>query len=360
MDGELHLDALFFQHVGHFAQRVLGLRNGHAVTRNDDHLFRLFQHEGGIGRTALLVRALFARLAGSAAAIICAKPACDYRDEAAVHRPAHDVAEDRTRAADQRAGDDHRRVAERKAHRRCRPARVGVQHRDHDWHVRPADGDDQQEADDEGENGQPGDQRQGFRRTGHGEERGEHDDRSQRAEIDDMARRKQDRRSAHPARQFGEGDDRTGESNRPDRDAEAHLDLADRLDPVSAENAERAWIEIGRPAHQHSGKSDQRVEGRDQFGHRGHGDATGGDKANDRADCDRDQYFEDVGDVMGHQRRHHRDQHPDHAKAIARPARCGRRQAAQGEDEEHTRNEVSQRYPRVHRLASRGGCGGSE
>ena len=36
---------------------------------------------------------------------------------------------------------------------------------------------------------------------------------------------------------------------------------------------------------------------------------------------------------MRHQRRHDRDQHADHAEAIARPARCGRRQAAQGEDE---------------------------
>ena len=80
-----------------------------------------------------------------------AEAAGDHADEAAVHRPAHDVAEDRARAADQRAGDDHRGVVQREAHRRRRPARVGVEHRDHDRHVRPADRDDQQEADREGE-----------------------------------------------------------------------------------------------------------------------------------------------------------------------------------------------------------------
>ena len=64
----------------------------------------------------------------AAAARIRAKAARYHADEAAVHRPAHDVAKDRARAADERAGDDHRGIVEREAHRGGRPARIAVEH----------------------------------------------------------------------------------------------------------------------------------------------------------------------------------------------------------------------------------------
>jgi len=54
VDRVLHLDAFLLQHVGHFAQRVLGLRHRHAVARHDDHLGRVLHDEGRIiGRTEL-------------------------------------------------------------------------------------------------------------------------------------------------------------------------------------------------------------------------------------------------------------------------------------------------------------------
>src|SRR3984885_4616166 len=68
-----------------------------------------------------------------------AEAAEDDRDEGAVHRVAHDVGQDRAGRADQRAGDDQRRIAERKADAGGGPAGIGVQHRDHDRHVGAAD-----------------------------------------------------------------------------------------------------------------------------------------------------------------------------------------------------------------------------
>ena len=168
-----------------------------------------------------------------------------------------------------------------------------------------------------------------------------------------MARWQENRRTAHPPRKLGKGDNRTGEGDSTDGDAEAHLDLGDRADAVADEQAERARIEISRPAHQHRGKPDQRVEGRDELRHRSHGNAAGDDEADHRADCNGDEDFNDIGDVVRHQRRHHRYSHADHAEAVARPACRGRGQAAQREDEEHARHKVCERDPRVHRLAGR-------
>ncbi len=63
VDGELHLDALLLKQIGHFAQRMLGLRHRHAVAGNDNDALGLLEHEGRVFGTALLVGALFLRLA---------------------------------------------------------------------------------------------------------------------------------------------------------------------------------------------------------------------------------------------------------------------------------------------------------
>ena len=56
MDRVFDLDALLLQHVGHFAQRVLGLRHRHAVAGHDDDLGGVLHHEGGVVGRALLDR----------------------------------------------------------------------------------------------------------------------------------------------------------------------------------------------------------------------------------------------------------------------------------------------------------------
>jgi hypothetical protein len=105
--------------------------------------------EGGVVRRALLDGTGLD--AGPPAGTgLAAEAAEDDGDEAAVHALAHDVGQDRARRPDQGAGDDQREVAERETDARGGPARIGVQHRDHDGHVRAADGDDQRDAQHEG------------------------------------------------------------------------------------------------------------------------------------------------------------------------------------------------------------------
>jgi hypothetical protein len=71
--------------------------------------------------------------------------------KAAVHRPAHDVGQDRARGADQRAGYDQQVVAEGEADRGRCPTGIGVEHRDHNRHVGAADSHDEVPSDEQGE-----------------------------------------------------------------------------------------------------------------------------------------------------------------------------------------------------------------
>ena len=66
VDGVLHLDALLLQLVGHFAQRVLGLGDRHAVAGDDDHLRGVLHDEGGVLGRALLDRPGLDRAAAAA------------------------------------------------------------------------------------------------------------------------------------------------------------------------------------------------------------------------------------------------------------------------------------------------------
>ena len=145
MDGKAHLLARGAQLAGQFRDTLLRLRHGHAVARNDDHAVGLVQCRGdtvGVdGDLFALDRLLLARGAAEAAE--------DHADEAAVHRLAHDVAEDRTGRTHQRTDHDQQVIAEREADGRRRPARVAVEHRDDDGHVRAADPHDQVIADEQ-------------------------------------------------------------------------------------------------------------------------------------------------------------------------------------------------------------------
>ena len=92
--------------------------------------------------TALIGRHFTGRLrtcGGWRRAAARAEAAGDDADEIAVHRAAHDVGQDRARRADERAGDDQQVVREHEARRRRGPARVAVEHGDHDRHVGAAD-----------------------------------------------------------------------------------------------------------------------------------------------------------------------------------------------------------------------------
>ena len=179
MDGVFDLDAGGLQLVGHLAQRMLGLGHRHAVAGDDDHLRGVLEDEGGVFGRALLDRAHHAVVAGRRGGL-AAEAAEDDRDEGAVHPLAHDVGEDRAGRADQRAGDDQRGIAEREADAGRRPARIGIQHRDHHRHVGAADRDDDQDAERQRDEG---DKPEGEMALGAGEDDDQHDQQNGEAGV---------------------------------------------------------------------------------------------------------------------------------------------------------------------------------
>ena len=154
-----------------------------------------------------------------------AEAAEDDRDEVAVHRLAHDVGEDRARGADERAGDDQQVVRQREADRGRRPARVAVEHRDDDRHVGAADRHDQVPAD------EAGDERDEDHRpdAGAGEvEDAEEQAKEPGADVDQVPVRQGQRLRGDLPGELAVGDDRAGEGDGADQDAEEDLDAHDR------------------------------------------------------------------------------------------------------------------------------------
>ena len=66
--------------------------------------------------------------------------------------------------------------------------------------------------------------------------------------VERMLAREDQRRAGDQALQLGEGDDRAGEGDRADRQAEAHLDQAARLDRAGDADAEGLRREKAAPA----------------------------------------------------------------------------------------------------------------
>ena len=105
-----------------------------------------------------------------------------------------------------------------------------------------------------------------------------------RARIEDVAARQHDRLARHAPVELEEGDDRAGEGDGADGNAERHLDqrlAMDRADFADAEGIRR--IDRGG-RHHHRGKADERVEGGDELRHRRHGNALGDIGADAAAD----------------------------------------------------------------------------
>jgi hypothetical protein len=155
---------------------------------------------------------------------LAAPAAEDDRHEGAVHALAHDVGQDRARGTDQGAGDDQQVVAQREADGGRRPARVGVEHRDHDRHVGAADGQDQVAADGAGDDG---DQQHGPEAGAAEVQVAEGEAGDQGGQVQHVAARQGQRGRAQLAGELAVGDDRAGEGDRADQDAEEQLDLED-------------------------------------------------------------------------------------------------------------------------------------
>ena len=174
----------------------------------------------------------------------------------------------------------------------------------------------------------------------------EEDQRQPERDVDDVAGGQRDRLAAHAAGQFEEGDDRAGEGDGADGDAERHFDQALLVDVAFAADAEgRRRIE-GARRHQHRGHADQRVEGGDQFRHRGHRHPARDHRADAAAERDAGDH-QAPGEAVG---RRMRGQRGDDGDASCRSCRTScragsirARQPAQRQDEQDAGDEIEQR-----------------
>ena len=104
----------------------------------------------------------------------------------------------------------------------------------------------------------------------------QHHEQDAEAEVELVLAGERDRRALHQRLQLGERDQRAGEGDRADRQAERHLDQAFRPHMrrryVDAERLRRVQRGGG---HEHRGQADQGVEGGDQLRQGRHLDAAG-------------------------------------------------------------------------------------
>src|SRR6202020_2446883 len=227
---------------------------------------------------------------------------------------------------------------------------IGIEHRDHDRHIRAADRNNEQEAERERDERDEPEERRHLRRV---EENNQEHERHAEAAIDEVALRQKDRRARHPSVELQESDDRAREGHGANREPERHLDNATGVDGAALFDAEGFGRIKRSGGDQYGRQADQRMEHRHQWGHRRHlhgarapcadaaadGDAKNdekpGERARRRTNCER---------------RQDRDAHADHAKAVALARGRWRREAAQRENEQNAGDEVEQgREIGVHR-----------
>jgi len=290
-----------------------------------------------------------------------AETAENHRDERTVHRLAHDVAEDRTRRADQRADHDQEVVGQRETDRRRRPARIRVEHRHHHRHVGATDAHDQVIADEERG------QRHQDQRPGPGALEVEHqqDRRDQRRPgVQHVATGQLFRLAVDLAGQLAVGHHRAGEGHRTDEDAEEDLDLqhgdlgcglvrhgggktrqrrqpfgiAGRLQAGHAHHLDMAVV-----TDEHRREADQRVHRRDQLRHLGHLHALRDDPADAAADGQHDQRGAPVAGARAQERGQNRQPHADDAVPDRALGAFLPRKAAQRLDEEDRRDDIGGR-----------------
>ncbi len=297
------------------------LRHRHAVTGDDDDAVSLVQRRRDpVGIDGDLFTLDLLRGAGR-----IAEAAQDHGNEAAVHRLAHDIGQDRPRGADKRPGHDKQVIAEAETDRRRRPPGIGVEHRDHHRHIRAADPHDQVIADEE--------RQQRHHQKWPERARVEIDDqqdegRNRRPRVEQMPTRKLGRRRAEFARQLAKGHHRTGKGHRADKDAEKHFDPQDvDLDRVFLgqkrgkagevflfrrfHRQNPAQFDIGVKADKDRRQTDEAVHRRHKLRHLGHLDALRDHIADDPAARDEQHRQQPQARARPDQRRKNREPHAD-------------------------------------------------
>ncbi len=321
---------------------MLGLRHGHAVAGNDDDVLGLAS-----------ISAVSAAPTGTTSPAGCSPPfaagcaaagaeaAGDDAEEVAVHRAAHDVRQDRAGRADQRADDDQQVVAEHEARGRRGPARVAVEHRDDHRHVGAADGHDHVHAEQQRDHGHEDERHHaGLDGLGAQELPTEPDHEQQAGQVEPVPAGQQQRLAADPRRQLAEGDQRAGEGDGADQDADVDLHLVDRF--LGRRREHRRRVDVAGEADQARGQADEAVHQRDQFGHLRHLHLlrrvqTDGSADDERADDPRVARRRDARPQHG---REHGKGHADHAEDVAATRGLGMREPSQAQDEQDRRADV--------------------
>ena len=289
MDGVPDVDAPLLEHLGELADGVLGLGDGEAVARDDDDAAGVGQLDRDVVGADGADRA--ARAAGGPDLAFAAPEAADHDvQDRAVHRVGHELGEDGAGRADERARDDQDRVLEHEAGHRHRRAGEGVEERDHDRHVGPADRQDHRDAehersghdrakDEEGDgriehHGPGGAQHEDPGASDHAQR---HEDRQRPGEGQD------DRLAADHAHELARREERAGEGHRADHDVEHDEDRGRDGNAAAAGQADEV---LDRDERRRTAAD--RVEERDQLRHVRHRDRAGGQQAEPAADAEAD------------------------------------------------------------------------
>ena len=146
MDGELDRDPRRLQQLDELVELLLALRDREAIARHDDDLFGVAHEDAGVACLDRLEAALDLALLVLGASPKLVKSTLRHR---AVHRLRHQQRQQHAGRADHHAGDHQRRVLQHEALEANGEAREGVIDRDDDRHVRAADRQRHQNAEDQ-------------------------------------------------------------------------------------------------------------------------------------------------------------------------------------------------------------------
>ncbi len=316
VDRVVDLDAPVAQHVDQLAQRVLRLGDGQPVAGHDDHPVGVAQQDRDVLGPGRADRPVGGH-AGAQGGAALQRPEQDVGHRAA-HRRGHQLGQERAAGPDQGAGDQQHGVAQDVAAGRDGQAGEGVEQRDDDGHVGPADRQHQQAA--RAAARPPRAPRRPTPRAG------------SRSARPAPARRRSERPKAtgRPGKTTGREvisscslakvTSEPGERHRADQDRERGRGQGEPL-------RQHAVHGVGQleQRHEGGGPATDPVEQRHQLRHLRHLHAPGPDQPDRRTDRDGDQDRHDVVEVGVEEHHHAGDDRADGADQVARRGRCGAR-----------------------------------
>src|SRR5215212_9858565 len=222
VDAEKDLLALGLERLHEVPHSLLGLGDGEAVTWYDHDLLRLISE--------VLADLRGTRVGDFPLFLLPARTRPRGRDtgednlaQRTSQRARHEPRQDGPRGADQRAADNEGVIGEHEARGRRRESGKRVEQRDHDGHVSPADGDNEQDAE---QQRSAQDQIQRDERREHGPSRenvhGEKQNAQENGGVHHLLQRESHRAGQCQFLELGERDDAPREAHRPDHNAEEH------------------------------------------------------------------------------------------------------------------------------------------